>query len=113
MNPNELTAIHVLAGFVLVGFILQASIAPRPEARRRLMVYTGLASLAMLASGLYLAHAGGFGFPKWLIVKLGCWLALSALTGLAFRLPSLARLLSLVAIALVALALYCVYLKPF
>ena len=112
MNPLIYSVAHVLSAFVLVAFSFQAFIAPKPENKRRLMMYTGIASLLMLVAGFGLQAKLNVGFPLWLLIKIGCWLGVSALAGLAFRSPALARVYSLVALALIAIAVYCVYFKP-
>lgn len=112
MNPLYYSILHVVGSFVLVAYTFSAF--AKPEAARRgfhLMV-TGLASLVVLVAGVGLLHKGGYGFPTWAMVKVGCWLLLSALAGAAFRRPSLASLFSLLAVALVTVAVYCAYMKP-
>ena len=112
MNPLIYAVAHVLSAFVLVAFTFQAFIAPHPQFKRRLMMYTGIASLVMLVAGFGLRAKLNTGFPLWLVIKIVCWLGVSALSGLAFRTPSLARVYSLVALALIAVAVACVYFKP-
>ena len=112
MNPLIYSVLHVLGAFVLVGFTFQAFIAPQPQFRRRLMMYTGIASLIMFVAGFGLEAKLSLGFPLWVLIKIGCWLGLSILAGLAFRTPLLARMYSGVALLLIAVALYCVYFRP-
>ncbi len=114
MDPLYYSLLHVIAGFVLVGYTFSAFAAPRPERRGMHLMITGIASLVMLVAGIGLLHKGGFGWPwpMWALVKIGCWLILSALAGIAFRRPGIASILSLIATALVVVAVYCVYMKP-
>ena len=112
MNPLIYSVAHVLAAFMLVAFSFQAFIAPHPQFKRRLMMYTGIASLLMLVAGFGLQAKLNTGFPLWLIIKIVCWFGVSVLSGLAFRSPALARIYSLVALCLIAIAVYCVYFKP-
>jgi len=112
MNPLVYSMLHVVSGFVLVGYTFSAFAAPSAERRGFHLTITGIASLVMLVAGVGLLHQGGFGWPMWALVKIGCWLVLSALAGLAFRAPSLKHVLALVAIALVTGAVYCAYMKP-
>ncbi len=112
MNPLIYSVAHVLSAFVLVAFSFQVFIAPHPQFKRRLMMYTGIASLLMLVAGFGLQAKLNAGFPLWLIIKIVCWFGVSALSGLAFRSPARARIYSLVALGLVAIAVYCVYFKP-
>ena len=74
---------------------------------------TGILSLLMLVAGFGLLSKLALGFPGWVIVKLVCWLGLAALSGVAYRSPEKAGALSGIAIALVAVALYMVYFRPF
>ena len=74
---------------------------------------SGIASLLMLLTGirlwqgLYQFSGGG------VIVKLVCWLGLSALTGIAYRRRGIAGMLGAITIALATVALYMVYFRPF
>jgi NhaP-type Na+/H+ and K+/H+ antiporter len=112
MNPLVYSVVHVLSGFALVAFTFQAFIAPHPQYRQRLMIYTGTASLLMVIAGFGLQATLKTGFPLWLVIKLGCWLGVSLLSGLAFRTPLFARMYSVLALILIAIAVYCVYFKP-
>ena len=112
MNPLIYSVAHVLSGFLLAAFTFQAFIAPHPQFRKRLMIYTGTASLLMLVAGFGLLAKLNTGFPLWVLIKLGCWLGVTLLSSLAFRTPMLARMYSILALALIAIAVYCVYFKP-
>jgi hypothetical protein len=116
MNPHEFLALHLLhvaAAFVLMGYTFQAFAAP-PETRRKVMMWTGGASLVMLLTGLRMWQ-GIYGFAPagWLVVKIGCWLGLSALAGIAYRRRGRADAFAWIAIILVVTALVMVYVKPF
>ena len=113
MNPVFYSVLHVLAAFVLVGYTFAAFAAPAPEKRGRVMMMTGIAALVMLVSGMGLQAKMHVGWPAWLLVKMVCWLALATLSGIAFRSPSAAGKYSLFALVLIAVAVYCVYVKPF
>jgi hypothetical protein len=78
------------------------------------MMWTGGASLVMLLTGLRMWQ-GIYGFAPagWLVVKIACWLGLSALAGIAYRKRSLVGGFAWLAIALVVIALVMVYVKPF
>jgi len=67
----------------------------------------------MLVSGIGLLHKLHLGFPAWAIVKLVCWLGLSAIGGIAFKRRAQANGVMLVALALAITAVVMVYLKPF
>lgn len=114
MNPIYYSVLHVAAAFVLVAMTFTAFADPRPERRRFVMIVGGLASLVMVIAGFGLhAKLNIEGFPGWLIVKIVCWLVLSAVSGMAFRRPTMISMLSMIATAAVVVAVYCVYLKPF
>ena len=51
--------------------------------------------------------------PGWLIVKLACWLGLSALAGFGYRRRGAAGTLMIVAVLLAFIAVVMVYTKPF
>ena len=104
--------LHVAAGFLLVAYTFQAFAAPSPEKRKGVLMMSGIASLVMLVGGFGLLAKLDLGFPSWVLIKVILWLVLSALAGIAFRKPLLAKPLSLITIALVVLALYMVYAKP-
>jgi hypothetical protein len=116
MSLHEFFTLHLLhigAAFVLFGYTFYAFAAPA-ETRRKVLIWTGGASLVMLATGLRMWQ-GIYGFAPagWLIVKVVCWLGLSAMAGIAYRRRYLAGMLAWVALLLVAIALAMVYGKPF
>lgn len=114
MNPVYYTILHVFALLVLTAQTFAAFANPAPENRKQTLILTGIASLLMLVSGfgmiakIYQNH-----FYGWMIVKLVCWLAFSALAGLAYRKPHLRRTFSLVGFTALLIALVMVYTKPF
>jgi hypothetical protein len=111
---NVLHVVHVLAAIVLAGFTHQAFAAPAPESRKRVLIWTGTASLLMLLTGVRMWQAiHGFAGLGWIVVKLLCWIGLAAMSGLAFRFRDRTRVLASVALLLTALAVAMVYLKPF
>ncbi len=116
MGVNEFIiqhVIHVAAALVLVGYTFYAFAAPQ-DTRKRVLFWTGGASLAMVLTGLRMWQ-GIYGFAPagWLVVKIVCWLGLSALAGIAYRRREKAGMLASVAIVLAVIALVMVYAKPF
>lgn len=116
MNPQELNTLHilhVLSVLGLTGTIFYA-FAGAPESRKRVMMWSGIASLLVLLTGLrmwqefYHFHAGW-----WLMVKFVCWLGLSAMSGIAYRRRGAVGLLVVITLVLLAAALAMVYVKPF
>ena len=116
MNPSELNALHIIhvaSVLVLVAYTFFAFAGPA-ETKKRVMMITGIATLLVLLTGirmwqgLFAFHAFG-----WVIVKLVCWLGLSALTGMAYRKREQANTLMIVGLVLAVVALVMVYAKPF
>lgn len=112
MSPTFYYILHVISVLALTGYTFYAFAAPL-ESRKRVMMITGIASLLTLVGGFGLQAKLGYGFPGWLIVKLVCWLGLSALAGFGYRRRGAAGTLALVAIVLAIVAVVMVYAKPF
>lgn len=112
MNPIAYYIIHVCSVLVLTAYTFYAFAAPA-ETRKRVMMITGIASLLALVGGFGLQAKLHYGFPGWLIVKIVCWLGLSALAGIGYRRRSAVGVLSLVAVLLIVIAVVMVYTKPF
>ncbi len=112
-ESNFLHVIHVASALVLVGYTFYAFAAP-PETRKRVMLWTGLASLALALTGVRMWQ-GLYQFAPagWLVVKIVCWLGLSALAGIAYRRREQAGVFTWVAIILAVTAVTMVYVKPF
>ena len=115
MSPTEINTLHVLhvaSAFFLVGWTFYAFAAPR-ETRGKVLAYSGIASLIVLLTGLrlwqgiYAFHGG------WVIVKIVCWLGLSAIAGIAYQKRNRVPLLAWITVALVTLAVVMAYTKPF
>jgi hypothetical protein len=113
--PMSLSFYHILHVFsllVLTGYTFYAFAAPA-EARKKVLIITGIASLLMFVSGLGLTTkllgVGQGVWPVWVWIKLVAWLGLSALAGIGFRRRAAAPVLMAVALALVFVALYAVY----
>lgn len=104
--------LHVTSGFLLAATTFFALAAPTAERRRPLMIVTGILSLLMLTGGFGLMARFDYAFAPWLYVKLACWLALSAMAGVAFRRPRLAPRLTVLTGLLILTAVWSVYTKP-
>lgn len=116
MNPSELNALHifhVVAVLVMTGFTFLAFAGPA-DTRKRVLAITGIASLLVLLSGIRMWQ-GVYGFVPagWVIIKLVCWLGLSALTGLAYRKRDKANALMVVTLVLLIVSVTMVYVRPF
>ncbi len=111
MNPLYYYLLHLFSLFVLTAHTFMAFGNPDPANRKQTMIITGIATLLVLVSGFGLLaklHPGQF--PGWVIVKLVCWLGLSALAGIVYRRPHLRGLLATVALGLILVALFMVYI---
>lgn len=105
--------VHIFSVILLAGITFAALAAPKPERRRFMLMSSGIVSVVALVSGFGLLGLGRFGFPGWVVVKLACWLALAALTGLAFRRPGQGQTLTAISVVAVLLAVWMVVMKPF
>lgn len=116
MSEQVYRVMHILSLLLLTGFAFSAFAAPTAERRRRSAMITGILSLLVLV--------GGFGlkaklpelrevWPGWLFVKLGCWLAVTILAGMVFRRPGLSGIFQLLTIALISVAVWMVFYRPF
>ena len=112
MSPTVYHILHVSSLLVLFGYTFYAFAAPA-ETRKRVLMITGIASLVMLIGGFGLITKLKIGFPGWIIVKIVCWLGLSAIAGMAYKRRAQASALMIVTLALAIISVVMVYLKPF
>jgi hypothetical protein len=112
MSPAFYYILHVSSILVLTGYTFYA-FAAAPETRKRVLMISGIASLLALVAGFGLQAKLGYGFPGWLIVKIVCWLGLSALAGFGYRRRGAAAALAVVALLFAFIAVVMVYTKPF
>ena len=112
MSPVVYSILHVISILVLTGYTFYAFGAPA-DTKKRVMIITGFASLLALVAGFGLQAKLNVGWPGWLIVKILCWLGLSALAGFGYRRRGAAGALAVVTIVLVTIAVVMVYTKPF
>jgi uncharacterized membrane protein SirB2 len=74
------------------------------------MMITGIASILMLVSGFgLLSKLHNNTFAPWVIVKIVCWLGISALAGIGYCKRDKAPLFMDIILALAAVALWSVY----
>ncbi len=104
--------LHVVSGFLLTAVTFQAFAAPTPERRRGTQIVAGIMSLLMLTGGFGLLARLDYSFAPWVYLKIGCWIALSAMAGLAFRRPQLAGRLTFLTALIIITAVWSVYYKP-
>ena len=105
--------LHLFSAIMLAGIAFAALANPQPERRRNILIWSGVAALVAFVSGFGLLGIGRFGFPGWVFVKLGAWLGLAAVAGLAFRRPQQTQPLAIIAVLAVLLAVGAAVLKPF
>ena len=111
MTPAFYHVLHVVSLIILTGGIFYG-FAGAPETRKKVLMITGIASIVQLVSGVGLLHKFQYGFPVWAIVKLVCWLALSALAGIGYRKRNQAGLFMVIVTAVVFVAVATVYYRP-
>lgn len=114
MNVSELNALHIIhvaSVLVLVAYTFFAFAGPA-ETRKRVMMITGVASLLVLLTGIRMWQAlFAFHVAGWIMVKLICWLGLSAQAGVAYRKRDQVNTLMLVTLVLAITAVTMGYLK--
>ncbi|MGH8020801.1 MAG: hypothetical protein ACREIA_21445 [Opitutaceae bacterium] len=113
MNPQIYQILHVGGVILLFALTFSAFASPRPERRKRLLAATGILALVVLVAAFGLiAKLYNNQYTGWMIGKMIIWLAIAAFTGIAFRRPGKATLLSWLTAILGLLAVYLVYFKP-
>ena len=106
--------LHVFSVLLLTGLTFFAFASPRPEQKRLMLIMTGILSLVILVSAFgMISVVYGNNFMGWMIVKIGCWLGLSALGGIVYRHPDKAPVFVGLATLLILVAVFMVYFKPF
>lgn len=115
MSPTLYSFLHVASAFLLVGFTFFVFASPKlPENRRKVMIISGVLSIVMLVGGFGLvAKVYDNTWHSFVIIKLVCWLGLSAMAGIAYRKPAQVRTLAYLSRLLVLVAVWAVYFKPF
>jgi hypothetical protein len=113
MSHSFYQILHLFSIILLAGVTFAALAAPKPENRRFSLMWSGILSVVAFVTGFGLLGLGGFGFRGWVIVKIACWLALAALTGLAYRRPDQKMVLTAITVMAILLAVSMVIVKPF
>ncbi|HEX2851759.1 MAG TPA: hypothetical protein VHO24_00875 [Opitutaceae bacterium] len=109
---NALHILHVFSAIGLVGSVFYAA-AAGPETKKALMRWSGVVSLLVVLTGIRMWQ-GMYQFQGvWPVVKIVCWLALSAFAGLAYKRREKAGLWIMLALLAAAISLVMVYLRPF
>ena len=113
MSVQLYQILHIFSVILMTAVTFSALAAPRPENRRRSMMWSGILAVLALVSGFGLLGRLGLAMRGWVFVKMACWLGLTALTSLAFRQPGQGRSLALLTLIAVFLAVSMVVMKPF
>ena len=113
MNYQLFILIHVTTVILLSSVTFAAFAAPHQENRRTFLMISGVLSLLVVITGFGAMGMMGLGFPGWAIVKVVCWLVLSGLTGMAFRMTGQIPMLRAVAAVVILIAVAMVIYKPF
>jgi len=89
-------------------------IAAPPEAKKRVMMFSGIMALLVLLSGFRMWQSQfGMAIAGWIIVKFVCWAAIACFSGLAFRYRDKTALWITLTAILAIIAVAMAYLKPF
>lgn len=115
MNIHEYNSLHIIHVLASIGMIAATfyACAGAPETRKKTLMWGGIASLLVLLTGIRMWQALYEFAGGWAIVKLVCWLALSAFTGIAFRRREKSGLWIQLSVVLGLVALVMVYVRPF
>jgi hypothetical protein len=110
---NLLHIFHVSSVLLFIGATFFAFAAP-PEAKKRVMMFSGIMALLVLLSGFRMWQSQfGMAIAGWIIVKFVCWAAIACFSGLAFRYRDKTALWITLTAILAIIAVAMAYLKPF
>ena len=115
MSAAELNALHILhvgSIVVLLAYTFYG-FAAGFETKKSVMMITGIATLLALLTGIRMWQGMYSWHGGWVIVKLVCWLALSALAGIGYKKREQKGLFMTILLAIAVVALVMVYVKPF
>jgi len=113
MTSQFFQFLHLTSVLLLSGVTFAAFAAPHPDNRWNYLMMSGVLSLLVLMTGFGTMGMMGLGFPGWAMAKVVCWLALSGLTGMAFRMTGQIRMLAAVAVVAILTAVAMVTYRPF
>ena len=113
MNYSFYHLIHLLSVFFLVSSVVWAISNPMQSEKKKVSMFSGIAGLIALVSGLGLIAKAQFGFPIWIIVKMVVWFSLVILVGSAYKRREHKKQILIALIILVLIAISMVTLKPF
>jgi hypothetical protein len=115
MSLQEINALHIIHVFGAIGLMVSVfyACAADPGTRKKTMMWSGIASLLVLLTGVRMWQGLYHFHGVWVIVKLVCWLVLSGLSGVAYRRREKTPLWMTLALAAALIALVMVYTQPF
>ena len=113
MSYQTFLTLHLVAVLLMTGVTFAAFAAPHPDNRHRMLMASGSLSLLVFLSGFGVMGVMGLGFPGWALVKVVCWLVLSGVAGMAFRMPDRIPMLRAAAAAAIVVAVAMVVYRPF
>ncbi len=115
MNPQEYNALHILHVLGAIGMVAATfyAFAAAPETRKRTLMWSGIATLLVLLTGIRMWQALYQFSGGWAWVKVASWLVLAATTGSAYRKRCCAPKLAWISMGAAAIALVMVYVRPF
>lgn len=113
MSIQLYQVLHIFSVIILTAVTFSALAAPRPENKRRSMMWSGILAVIALVSGFGLLARLGLAMQGWVFVKMACWFGITVLTSLAYRQPGQGRSLALLTLIAVFLAVSMVVMKPF
>ena len=116
MSSQEYSALHIIhvaSVLILFGFTFFA-FAAAADTRKRVMIWTGVANLLIILTGIRMWQAlYGFQPLGWIIVKLIVWLGLAAIAGLAYRKREKIGVWTGLSLVLGIISVVMVYAQPF
>lgn len=115
MSPAEYNALHILhvLSVLIMGATVFYAAAGAPETRKKALMWSGIASLLALLTGVRMWQAIYQFSGVWAVVKLVAWFLISGFVGLAYKRREKARLWIGLTVVLAAVAVTMVYTRPF
>lgn len=116
MSPGEIYSlhiIHILSILLLIGTTFY-SFAGAPDTKKRIAIFSGVAALLILLTGIRMWQSQfSFALAGWIVIKLICWLGISAMSGLAYRRRNQVFLWLSLTCLFAIVAVIMAYVKPF
>ncbi len=81
------SVLHVFSVILLIAINFYVFANPDPAKRKKTLMYSGIFSLFVFLTGFGILGMNHWGVPVWSVIKIVCWLFLSAVAGIAYRRP--------------------------